>query len=137
MIDVLYVSTRPMIKLMLIFYFTCFYSLFIYNCIALEYFEQIQSETYGHFIVRWCFYAVGGFTQIVFVVLEYAEMKTNGIYEYFSDGYNVFDFSMPIFYIVHIAIRIDANKIEDFGIYKLFDNLIMIVLILGGTSKIL
>ena len=37
-------------------------------------------------------------------------MKTNGIYEYFSDGYNVFDFSMPIFYIVHIAIRIDANK---------------------------
>lgn len=87
--------------------------------------------------MRCCFYAVGGFTQIVFVVLEYAEMKTNGIYEYFSDGYNVFDFSMPIFYIVHIAIRIDANKIEDFGIYKLFDNLIMIVLILGGTSKIL
>lgn len=64
-------------------------------------------------------------------------MKTNGINEYFSDGYNVFDFSMPIFYIIHIAIRIHVNKIEEFGIYKLLDDLIMIVLILGGTSKIL
>lgn len=87
--------------------------------------------------MRWCFYVMGGITQVIFVILEYAEMKTNGISEYFSDSYNVFDFSMPIFYIVHIAIRINSNKIEEFGIYKLFDNIIMIILIMGGTSKIL
>lgn len=87
--------------------------------------------------MRWSFYIIGAFTQILFVILEYAEIKSNGIKDYFSDQYNIFDFSMPIFYFVHIGIRVHVNKIEDFGIYKLADNFIMIILILGSTSKIL
>ena len=62
MIDVQYVSTRPMIKLMLIYYFSCFYVLFIYNCIALEYINDIQHESHGHYYLRWSFYSIGGIT---------------------------------------------------------------------------
>lgn len=29
---------------------------------ALEYIEYIESESHVHFIIRWCFYIIGGVT---------------------------------------------------------------------------
>ena len=69
--------------------------------------------------------------------LELAEVKSNGIIHYFSDGYNIFDFSMPLFFIAHVFVRIYSGKTEDFGSFKLFDNIIQIIIILGGSSKLL
>jgi len=44
---------------------------------------------------------------------------------------------MPLFYIVHLIVRIFSDKTEDFGSFKLFDNIIQIIIILGSSSKLL
>jgi hypothetical protein len=69
-------------------------------------------------------------------VLELPEMA-EGIYSYTSDIYNFFDFSMPIFFIVRVILRLIYGKIMIFGEIKLLDNLIKIFIIIASTLKVL
>ncbi len=69
-------------------------------------------------------------------MLELPEMA-EGIYSYTSDIYNFFDFSMPIFFIVRVILRLIYGKIMIFGEIKLLDNLIKIFIIIASTLKVL
>ena len=69
-------------------------------------------------------------------MLELPEMA-EGIYSYTSDIYNYFDFSMPIFFIARVILRLIYGKIMIFGEIKLLDNLIEIFIIIASTLKVL
>jgi len=70
-------------------------------------------------------------------MFEFAEIKQNGIGGYFSDGWNIYDSSQPLWFTIHFIIRLNVNKIEKLGFLKLFDNVIIILIIFTSSTKVL
>ena len=92
---------------LLFIYIFCFIFPFIYNI-----FDSGGAPS-NWAIAR---YVLAGSTQIFFLSLEYAELKYNGIGEYFSDPWNYVDSSQFIIYIIRVTLEItnDPNsKVKD------------------------
>ena len=100
MIDFQYDIAKPVVKALLIFYIIGFYLPFIYASFTIsnfDYTKENQSDLYTIYLM----YVISFFTLTVFMVFEYAEMKYNGIEDYFSDSWNYFDSTQYIFFIIN------------------------------------
>jgi hypothetical protein len=64
---------------------------FLYNCLSTIYIEHLLNESKAHYKLRMVLYTIAIITQIFFIILEFAEIKFNGLEKYFLDGYNAFD----------------------------------------------
>ena len=58
------------------------------------------------------------------MVFEYAEVKYNGISDYFSDSWNYFDSSLYVFLILNIYFSITTIDQTAYGFYKLFNQVL-------------
>ena len=58
-------------------------------------------------------------TLTVFQIFEYAEIKFNGISNYFSDWFNYFDATQFLFYIANIILTYYLLENPSYGFYKL------------------
>ena len=74
---------------------------------------------------------------MIFVLFEIADIKYNGLDKYFGDVFKVFDASLPFIFITHIFIRVYFEKIDKFGLLKLTDKVVQILIVLGSNAKIL
>ena len=70
-----------------------------------------------------------------FSFLETIEIRFSGIKRYLSNGYNYFNFFQPFMFVTHLILR-RYNEIV-LGPVRVFDNLIQILVIMGGFSKML
>ena len=70
-----------------------------------------------------------------FSFLETIEIRFSGIKRYLSNGYNYFNFFQPFMFVTHLILRM-YNEIG-LGPVRVFDNLIQILVIMGGFSKML
>lgn len=70
-----------------------------------------------------------------FSFLETIEIRFCGMKRYFSNGYNYFNFFQPLMFVTHLILR-RYNEIG-LGPVRVFDNLIQILVIMGGFSKML
>lgn len=69
---------------------------FAYNNISenmIYYRKNPQKESLFHFNLRIFNYIVASLVSIIFGYFEIIEIKFSGFKEYFSSGYNIFDFS--------------------------------------------
>ena len=110
---------------------------FIYNNLSVNEVSLTSKESILHFKFRIFLYILASFTQISFLMFEFAEIKQNGIGGYFSDGWNIYDSSQPLWFTIHFIIRLYVNKIEKLGFLKLFDNVIIILIIFTSSTKVL
>jgi len=69
--------------------------------------------------------------------LEYPEIKYSGFTKYIKDVYNVFDFLVPIFFFIHLGVRIGVGKPDLYDWRRVLDNLVEIVIIVGSMIKLL
>ena len=134
-ISLQYVRVRPLIRAQMLFYIFFFCVPFIYNVYQIgdNHDEKINHVNYyliftNYFICLIC--------QIVLIVFELADIKFNGFLDYISDGWNIFDSSQFVAFLMHVYIRLNNPKIVH-GMLKLFDNLIQILIILQSSVKIL
>ena len=68
-------------------------------------------------------------TQIVFLFFEFAEIKYGGFWNYISDGWNLFDISQFISFIIHIWMQAFKNM-KDHDSVKLFDDVLQILIVI-------
>ncbi len=112
---------------------------FAYNNISenmIYYRKNPQKESLFHFNLRIFNYIVASLVSIIFGYFEIIEIKFSGFKEYFSSGYNIFDFSQPFIFLIHIIIKVFVQP-EGYGTPKVIDNFIQILVILGAFSRML
>ena len=113
-----------------------FFVPYVYNCLSLISIDNINDESLSHYILRWILYLICSLTQIYFIRCEIPEIAQSFI-NYFKELFNLFDFSLPIFFFGHMILRMKYGKIQDFGWMQLADNIIEILIIMGSTLKLL
>ena len=74
---------------------------------------------------------------MLFVFFELADIKYNGLNEYFSDFFKVFDVSQPFIFMSHIFIRVYFKHIDKYGLIRLTDKVVQILIVLGSSLKML
>ncbi len=112
-----------------------FFIPYIYNCLALIDLQDVNEESQVKFICRWVLYSLCSLTQIYFIRIEFAEIMTDKIQNYINEVYNIFDFTLPIYFFVHLALRLKYKKINEFGNLRLIDNIIEILIIIASFFK--
>lgn len=112
-----------------------FFIPYIYNCLALIDLQDVNEESQVKFIFRWVLYSLCSLTQIYFIRIEFAEIMTDKIQNYINEVYNIFDFTLPIYFFVHLALRLKYKKINEFGNLRLIDNIIEILIIIASFFK--
>ena len=75
MIDIQYLETRAKVKNLLIFYSAGFLIPFIYNNLSVNEVFMSSKESILHFKIRLFLYILATFTQISFLLFEFAEVK--------------------------------------------------------------
>ena len=112
-----------------------FFIPYIYNCLALIDLQDVNEESQVKFICRWVLYSLCSLTQIYFIRIEFAEIMTDKIQNYINEVYNIFDFTLPIYFFVHLVLRLKYKKINEFGNLRLIDNIIEILIIIASFFK--
>ena len=110
---------------------------YIYNSLALIALDNIKNESQSQFIARWILYAFCSLSQIYFFMLEVPQLYYEKLQDYFRLFYNWFDISLPMFFIVHLALRIRYGKISDIGDLKVVDIFIEIAIYIALFMKTL
>ena len=64
-------------------------------------------------------YGIMMITQIIFSLFEIAEIKQNGLANYFKEGWNYFQFSLLVFFIILLLIKLYKIKFEIYDFKKL------------------
>ena len=82
-------------------------------------------------------FALSFITLTIFMIFEYAEMKFNGIEDYFSDSWNYFDSTQYIFFIINVFLSKNLINQQSFGIYSLVNEVLQIIILLLATTRIL
>lgn len=76
----------------LLTYICCFVLPYSYNVYVIDSNHDEPSEIINYWIIHFN-YMLAMSTQIGFLLFELADIKYNGIYEYFTNGWNLFDAS--------------------------------------------
>jgi hypothetical protein len=96
-------------------------------------FKEDSSDLYIIYVM----YALSFITLTIFMIFEYAEMKYNGIEDYFSDSWNYFDFTQYIIFIINVLLSRYLLNQQSYGIYKLINEVLQIMILLLATTRIL
>jgi hypothetical protein len=124
MIEIQYKKVKPYIKNLLIIYTLGFYLPFVYTCILINNSFAASEKSSFDLIKLYTLYALSFLTQTVFMVFEYAEIKFNGLSNYFSESWNYFDSSLYVFLILNIYFSITTIDQTAYGFYKLFNQVL-------------
>ena len=101
MINFQYNIAKPVVKSLLMIYVLGFYLPFIYVSFIISNFNIAKHSSYDVYAIYFM-YILSFITLTIFMIFEYAEMKYNGIEDYFSDSWNYFDSTQYIFFIINV-----------------------------------
>ena len=114
-----------------------FYIPYIYNSLTLIALDKINDESESSFIARWSLYTICIVCQIYFILVEIPQIYYDEIFDYFMLYFNWVDITLPLFFLLHLILRIKYVKITDFGNLKVFDIFIEIAIYIESFMKTL